>query len=43
VGVSTQERTYALHLRLAGSRERIRTLAMKHAVNAIRTEANQES
>lgn len=39
LGVSTAERTYAIRLSLTGNRERIRTLAMKHAVNAIRTEA----
>lgn len=39
IGVSTAEKTRALPLSLTGKRERIRTLAMKHAVNAIRLEA----
>ena len=36
VGVSTAKETIALHLQLTGSRDRIRTLTVKHAVNAIR-------
>ena len=36
VGVSTAKETIALHLRLTGSRDRIRTLTVKHAVNAVR-------
>lgn len=39
VGVSTQKETYAIPLLLTGDRPRIRTLAMKHAVNALRLEA----
>lgn len=39
LGVSTAGRTYPIRLSLTGSRERIRTLAMKNAVNAIRLEA----
>lgn len=38
VGISTAERTFALPLRLTGSRSRIRTLTVKHALNAIRLE-----
>jgi nicotinamide-nucleotide amidase len=36
VGVSTAKETIALHLQLTGSRDRIRTLTVKHAVNAVR-------
>lgn len=39
LGVSTQEKTFAIPLRLTGDRDRIRTLAMKNAVNAVRLEA----
>lgn len=39
VGIATPERTYALPLHLCGSRERIRTLTMKHALDAVRREA----
>ena len=39
LGVSTAERTYPIRLALTGNRERIRTLAMKHAVNAVLLEA----
>ena len=39
LGVSTAERTYPIHLRLTGDRARIRTLTMKHAINAVRLEA----
>ncbi len=39
VGVSTREKTWAIPLRLNGSRERIRTLTVKHAINALRVEA----
>jgi len=39
LGISTKERTYAIRLQLTGNRERIRTLAMKNAVNALRLEA----
>ena len=39
VGVATAEGTRILALRLSGNRSRIRTLTMKHAVNAIRLEA----
>lgn len=41
VGVSTKERTWALPLHLTGNRSRIRTLSMKHAVNALRVEASR--
>lgn len=39
LGVSTAEGTRAIPLHLTGSRERIRTLAMKNALNAVRLEA----
>lgn len=39
LGISTTEHTYPIRLALSGSRERIRTLAMKNAVNAVRLEA----
>lgn len=39
VGVSTAKGTYAIPLRLTGDRARIRTLTVKHAINALRTEA----
>ena len=39
VGVSTRTGTRAIALRLSGNRSRIRTLTMKHAINALRTEA----
>lgn len=39
LGISTKEKTYAIRLQLTGNRERIRTLAMKNAVNALRLEA----
>lgn len=39
VGVATQERAWVLPLTLTGNRERIRTLTMKHAVNALRIAA----
>lgn len=39
VGISTPERTRVLPLRLVGDRLRIRTLTMKHAMNAVRIEA----
>ncbi len=39
VGIATAAGTQVLHLRLAGNRERIRTLTMKHAINAIRRTA----
>ena len=39
LGISTAERTYPIRLALTGNRERIRTLAMKHAVNAVLLEA----
>lgn len=39
IGVATAEGARALHLQLSGDRDRVRTLAMKHAVNAIRVEA----
>ena len=43
LGVSTAGHTYPIRLSLTGSRERIRTLAMKSAVNAIRLEALGQS
>ena len=39
VGISTARGTYAIPLHLSGDRARIRTLAMKHAINALRVEA----
>lgn len=39
VGVATRERAWVLPLALTGNRERIRTLTMKHAVNALRIAA----
>lgn len=39
VGISTAERTQVLPLRLNGDRMRIRTLTMKHAMNAVRKAA----
>lgn len=39
VGISTAAETIALHLQLTGSRDRIRTLTVKHAINAIRRAA----
>ena len=38
LGISTAAGTYPIRLSLTGNRERIRTLAMKHAVNAVRRE-----
>lgn len=43
LGISTPERTYPIHLQLTGSRARIRTLAVKNAVNALRLEAEKTS
>ncbi len=43
VGVAAKSGTRVMHLKLGGTRERIRTLAAKHAVNAIRTEALEEA
>ena len=42
IGVATRERTRVIPLRLAGSRMRIRTLAMKHALHALWVEATGE-
>ena len=42
IGVATREKTRVIPLRLAGSRMRIRTLAMKHALHALWEEATQE-
>ena len=42
IGVATREKTRVIPLRLAGSRMRIRTLAMKHALHALWEEAAQE-
>lgn len=39
LGVSTANGTYPIRLRLTGNRDRIRTLAMKNAINAVRLEA----
>ncbi|MBQ2953519.1 MAG: nicotinamide-nucleotide amidohydrolase family protein [Clostridia bacterium] len=39
VGVSTAKGTYAIPLHLTGDRLRIRTLSVKHAINALRMEA----
>ena len=39
LGISTADGTYEIPLRLSGDRNRIRTLTMKHAVNAVRKEA----
>lgn len=39
IGVATARGTRVIPLALSGSRSRIRTLAMKHAVNALRREA----
>ncbi len=39
LGLSTEAETRALRLDLSGDRERIRTLTMKHALNAVRLEA----
>ena len=38
LGISTAEHTYAIPLHLHGNRERIRTMAMKHALSAVRKE-----
>lgn len=42
VGIATRSKTDVLALRLTGSRERIRTLTMKHAINAVRRAAQEE-
>ena len=42
LGLSTKEKTWSIRLQLTGNRERIRTLAMKHALNALRVEAAGE-
>ena len=39
LGVCTAESAYPIRLQLTGARSRIRTLTMKHAVNALRLEA----
>lgn len=39
LGVATPDGAYSIHLRLAGSRARIRELTVKHAINAVRVEA----
>ena len=39
LGVSTAKGAYPIRLQLTGDRTRIRTLTMKHAVNAVRLEA----
>ena len=43
LGISTAQGTYPIRLQLTGSRARIRTLAVKHAVNALRLEALGET
>ena len=43
LGVSTAERTYPIRLQLTGNRARIRTLAVKNAINALRLEALERS
>ena len=42
IGLSTPKETRAIALRLSGSRSRIRTLAMKPAINALRRAALEE-
>ena len=42
VGVATRERAWVLPLALTGNRARIRTLTMKHALNALRTTATNK-
>ena len=42
IGLSTPKETRAIALRLSGSRSRIRPLAMKHAINALRLAALEE-
>lgn len=42
IGLSTPKETRTIALRLSGSRIRIRTLAMKHAINALRLAALEE-
>lgn len=42
LGVSTANGTYPIRLALTGNRDRIRTLAMKHAINALRVEAEKQ-
>ncbi len=39
IGVAAKDGVRALHLRLTGDRERVRILAVKHAINALRLEA----
>ncbi|MBE5769076.1 MAG: competence/damage-inducible protein A [Clostridiales bacterium] len=39
VGIATRDNAFALHLPLSGNRARIRTVAMKHALNALRLTA----
>lgn len=39
LGIATAEGAYPIALRLTGNRERIRTLTVKHALNALRVEA----
>ena len=39
LGVATGDRTYAVRLQLSGSRDRIRTLTVKHAMHVLRREA----
>ncbi len=43
VGVATEKGTRVLDLHLTGNRDHIRTLAMKHALNALRVEADTPS
>ena len=41
VGIATRSGARVMHLQLTGSRDRIRTLTMKHAMNAVRQEAER--
>lgn len=41
LGISTKAGTYPIRLALTGNRDRIRTLAMKHALNALRVETEK--
>ncbi len=41
VGLATEDGARAVHLQLTGDRDRVRTLAMKHAVNLLRVEAQR--
>ena len=43
LGIATAQGVYDIPLHLTGSRARIRTLTMKHALNAVRLEAEGKS